>query len=74
MHTYIHTHTHTHMYRLENRILTLCTENPKGISDDVIVQDQPFIDTAKRVKALQRLLSQVLGTGGLIDLLPLAMM
>lgn len=49
---------------LEERILTLCGENPKGITDDVIIQDQPLIDTERRLKALQRLLSQ-----GKIDLL-----
>ena len=48
---------------LEERILTLCGENPKGITDDVIIQDQPLIDTERRLKALQRLLSQVGGCG-----------
>lgn len=49
---------------LEERILKLCTESPKGITDDTISRDQPLIDTEKRMKALQRLLSQ-----GKIDLL-----
>ena len=44
---------------LEERILSLCTQNPKGIRDDVIVQDQPFISTEQRMKALQRLMSRV---------------
>ena len=44
---------------LEERILTLCTLNSKGITDDIIVQDQPTIDAEKRMRALQRLLSQV---------------
>ena len=48
---------------LEERILTLCGENPKGITDDVIIRDQPLIDTERRLKALQRLLSQVGGCG-----------
>ena len=29
------------------RILTLCAQNSKGISDDIIVQDQPTIDGEK---------------------------
>lgn len=44
---------------LEERILQLCSESPKGITDDVISCDQPSIDTERRLKALQRLLSQV---------------
>lgn len=44
---------------LEERILSLCMQNPKGIRDDVIVQDQPFISTEQRMKALQRLMSRV---------------
>ena len=44
---------------LEERILALCANNPKGITDEILTQDQPLIDTAKRLKALQRLLSQV---------------
>ena len=44
---------------LEERILQLCSEHPKGITDDMIRTDQPAIDTAKRMKALQRLLSMV---------------
>ena len=43
---------------LEERILSLCMQNPKGIRDDVIVQDQPFISTEQRMKALQRLMSR----------------
>lgn len=43
---------------LEERILTLCSLNSKGITDDIIVQDQPSIDAEKRLRALQRLLSQ----------------
>ena len=46
---------------LEERILTLCAQNSKGITDDIIVQDQPTIDVEKRMRALQRLLSQVCG-------------
>ena len=44
---------------LGERILTLCSENPKGITDEIITNDQPFFDAGKRVAALQRLLSQV---------------
>ncbi len=44
---------------LEERILQLCSQSLKGISDDVISQDQPLLDTERRRKALQRLLSQV---------------
>ena len=44
---------------LEERILQLCSEHPKGITDEMIRTDQPAIDTAKRMKALQRLLSMV---------------
>lgn len=44
---------------LEERILQLCSESPEGtISDDTISRDQPLIDTERRMKALQRLLSQ----------------
>ena len=44
---------------LEERILSLCMQNPKGIRDDVIMQDQPNITTEQRMKALQRLMSRV---------------
>ena len=44
---------------LEERILHLCAKYPKGITDQMIVTDQPAIDTVKRMKALQRLLSMV---------------
>lgn len=44
---------------LEERILTLCAGTPKGITDEMITQDQPFFDAEKRRAALQRLLSQV---------------
>ena len=44
---------------LEERILSLCMKNPKGIRDDIIVKDQPFITTEQRMKALQRLMSRV---------------
>ena len=47
------------LINLEERILQLCLEKPKGITDDMITQDQPLIDTERRMKALQRLLSQV---------------
>lgn len=44
---------------LEDRILELCTASAKGITDDMIVKDQPSISSEKRLKALQRLLSMV---------------
>lgn len=44
---------------LEERILRLCSECPKGITDEMISRDQPSLDIERRVKALQRLLSQV---------------
>ena len=50
---------HSDPVNLEDRILELCTEHPKGITDEMIVADQPSIDTVKRMKALQRLLSMV---------------
>ena len=49
---------------LEERILQLCAKHPKGITDQMIVADQPAIDTVKRMKALQRLLSMVSVLGG----------
>lgn len=57
-------HTHpveprpVHPVELDERILNLCSENPKGITDDIITADQPQINTEQRLKALQRLLSQ----------------
>lgn len=44
---------------LEDRILELCAAHPKGVTDEMIMTDQPSIDTVKRMKALQRLLSMV---------------
>ncbi len=57
-------HTHlveprpVHPVELDERILNLCSQNPKGITDDIIMMDQPQINTEQRMKALQRLLSQ----------------
>ena len=57
-------HTHpleprpVHPVELDERILNLCSQNPKGITDDIITADQPQINTEQRMKALQRLLSQ----------------
>ena len=48
---------------LEERILQLCEESSKGITDTVIMMDQPHLDAEKIVKALQRLLSQVCWCG-----------
>lgn len=47
-----------HPVELDERILNLCLQYPKGITDDIITQDQPQINTEQRMKALQRLLSQ----------------
>ena len=47
-----------HPVELDERILNLCQQYPKGITDDIITQDQPQINTEQRMKALQRLLSQ----------------
>ncbi|XP_070539200.1 DNA-directed RNA polymerase III subunit RPC6-like [Ptychodera flava] len=52
---------------LENRILELCQQNPKGIGDGVIQADMPHIDIRQRVSAVNRLLST-----GRIDLLKTA--
>ena len=45
---------------LEERILQLCSESPKGITTEAISRDQPKLDTQRMLRALQRLLSQVL--------------
>lgn len=47
-----------HPVELDERILNLCSQYPKGVTDDIIMQDQPQINTEQRLKALQRLLSQ----------------
>ena len=44
---------------LEDKILELCSGQPQGITDDMIVTAYPGIDSGKRLKALQRLLSTV---------------
>lgn len=44
---------------LEERILELCKEHSKGVTNEMIISDQPMIDNVKRMKALQRLLSMV---------------
>lgn len=51
-------HIPVHPVDLDERILNLCSQNPKGITDDIITADQPQINTEQRLKALQRLLSQ----------------
>ena len=43
--------------QLEERILELCAEHPKGITDEIITRDQPLISGEARMRALQRLLS-----------------
>ncbi len=47
---------------LEKRILMLCAEHPKGITDEILMTDQPHVPAELRMKALQQLLSQVLGS------------
>jgi hypothetical protein len=44
---------------LEERICELCKLNPKGISDQIILQDMPGIPPQQRVTAINRLLSIV---------------
>lgn len=50
---------HFDSVNLEQRILALCAENPKGITNEMIMKDQPHILVERRMTALQRLLSQV---------------
>lgn len=44
---------------LEERVVQLCKENPKGITDQLILQDMPNIPPQQRVTAINRLLSMV---------------
>lgn len=44
---------------LEDTILRLCRDNPKGITDNLLQSECPGISVEQRVKALQRLLSMV---------------
>ena len=44
---------------LEERILELCASHSKGVTEEVITDDQPNMTKDKIVKALQRLLSMV---------------
>ena len=44
---------------LEERVVQLCKDNPKGISDQLITQDMPNIPPQQRVTAINRLLSMV---------------
>lgn len=45
---------------LEDTILRLCRDNPKGITDNLLQAECPGISVEQRMKALQRLLSRVL--------------
>ena len=45
---------------LESKILLLCKENRKGITDAIIQQSMPSIPAQQRVMAINRLLSTVL--------------
>ncbi|XP_012942278.1 DNA-directed RNA polymerase III subunit RPC6 isoform X2 [Aplysia californica] len=42
---------------IESKIIELCSQNPKGISDEVIKQSVPQCDIQQRVTAVNRLLS-----------------
>jgi DNA-directed RNA polymerase III subunit RPC6 len=42
---------------LEERIVELCKGHPAGITDAVIVRDQPSVDAGRRATAINRLLS-----------------
>merc|ERR1712043_158600 len=42
---------------VEAKIIELCGQNPKGISDDIIKQTMPQCDIQQRVTAVNRLLS-----------------
>lgn len=44
---------------LESKILALCQENAKGITDVVIQQSMPDVPAQQRVMAINRLLSTV---------------
>ena len=44
---------------LESKILALCKDNGKGISDAIIQQSMPSIPAQQRVMAINRLLSTV---------------
>ncbi len=44
---------------LESKILALCKENGKGITDSIIQQSMPSIPAQQRVMAINRLLSTV---------------
>lgn len=43
---------------IESRIIALCQDHPKGITDVVIQNDMPHIEVKQRVMAMNRLLSQ----------------
>lgn len=49
---------------LEDRIMALCAENPKGINDELIQKNEPQLQVQQRVAAINRLL-----TMGKIELL-----
>ena len=44
---------------LEERIVHLCKENPKGVTDQAVQHDMPSIPPQQRVTAINRLLSTV---------------
>ena len=51
---------HSDPVQIRERILQLCRQNPKGVSDQMISRDQPQVDTQNRMKALQWLLGEVI--------------
>ena len=53
---------------LEERIIQLCKDNTKGISDHVILSDMPSISPEQRVTAINRLLSTVSESGSRVAL------
>ena len=50
---------HSDPVSLEDSIMALCVTSQEGVTDEMIVREYPNIDSGKRLKALQRLLSTV---------------
>ena len=44
---------------IESKVIELCKDNPKGITDSLIQEEIPSISVQQRVKAINRLLSTV---------------
>lgn len=45
---------------IESRVVELCKEHPKGITDNLVEASIPGISVQQRVKAINRLLSTVI--------------